>query len=108
MESLPREQFFSKVSIFILIHGQKDFQALSQSVRDKLDKLVAGCKSFPALLVNTSLVLVVSLVVAHNIVAVWPILKLVKRALLSAFVILWHDVIRVKHGVMICLLIQSE
>ena len=66
-------------------------------------------EGLPALAINIGLILVILFIVADNIVAVWIILiELVVASLLSTFLILSHDVIRIEHGFILAFWIKSE
>ena len=64
------------------------------------------CKSLPALSIDTSLVLVILLVITDDIVAIRIVfIKLIVCSLLFNFLVPWYDIIGVKHSLMLGLLI---
>ena len=63
----------------------------------------------PTLTVDIGLILVVLLVVAHDIVAVWIVfIELIVGGLLGTFLVFKDDVVRVEHGFVLALLVQPE
>ena len=65
--------------------------------------------SLTTLLVNSCLVFVILLVVTDDIVAVWiALIEFVIGCILGTFLVFHHNIVRVKHGFIILLLVQSE
>ena len=88
---------------------QLRFYALADCLGHKFcEKLTLG-KGLPALSIDPRLILVVLPVVTHDVVAVRIVfVELIVGRLLGTFLLLQDDVVRIEHGLVLALRVQSE
>ena len=118
-EGLQWQQLLPEAHIFLrhglslgwrLVTGcQLHLDALFDCLGDELCEKLALGKRLPTLTVDIGLILVVLLVVAHDIVAVWIVfVELIVGGLLGTFLVFKDDIVRVEHGFVLALLIQPK
>ena len=99
----------STVSDGCLSGHQTHVKALLECFRNELDQKTALGVSFATLLVNSGLVFVILLIVTDDIVAVWiALIEFVISCILGTLFVFHYNIVWVKHGFIILLLVQSE
>lgn len=85
------------------------FETLADCLTDNLDQKSTLCECLPALPIYPCLILVIAFVVTDDVVTVWVSFEEgLVSCLLGTLLLLWHDVVRIKHSFKLGFLVETE